>query len=113
MVNLPELDLAKNWVEYFAILLALLGFLIAVLSYPSPFLTYSIFFICGMLGGKLWWRTRHNLRFSWAIVLIGFIIGYLLGSPRGKWWIMLIIFFAGMASVYYLHDKKIIKSFSY
>ncbi len=109
---MKALDLT-SWPEYFTVTFAIIGFLIAFFATPSAFLTYVIFVLFGFIAGRVWWQQRHGFRLSWSLVIIGFVAGYLIGAPHGNFIVMLVLFALGMAAVYYLHDKRHIKSTEY
>jgi hypothetical protein len=112
-MEMPLLKLWEYWPWYLGLLMGLIGFFIALLVSTSAFLTFLIMFIFGLSFGRMWWTQRKGLRFSWAIVIIVFLVGYLLGARYGSIIQLLGVFLIGMLVVYYLHDKKIIKSAEY
>ena len=102
----------RNWVEILAFFLLIIGFFLS-LSAPSAFLSYIIVFLCGMIAGRLWYQQRKNLKFSWLMIIMGFLFGYVLGTYYGNRKIVVIMFLLGMILSYYVHDKKYIKSAEY
>ena len=102
----------RNWVEILAFFLLIIGFFLS-LSAPSAFLSYIIVFLCGMVAGRLWYQQRKNLKFSWLMIIMGFLFGYVLGTYYGNRKIVVIMFLLGMILSYYVHDKKYIKSSEY
>jgi len=101
----------ENWVEVFTLLFIVLGFIISVFLRNISLSLTSI-----MLGGFLSARVYYFKKSSepilpFILMIVGFLIGYLLGS----FWIsriwVLIFFAIGYAISYYLHKKEILVIF--
>jgi hypothetical protein len=112
-MTVPQINLAENWVEYLVLLCAVLGFVFALLTYPSAFLCYVIFFLFGILTGRLWFRIRRQLRLGWSLIVIGFVVGFLIGAPHGNRLAMIVLFIIGMTITYYVHKHRLIESLEY
>ena len=102
----------ESWPEIIAFFLLVLGFIIGIFS-ASPVVSYTILFFCGMIFGRLWFRLKGKVKVPIFIMVMGFLIGFLLGSFYGNKKVMILVFVAGIAISYYLHDKKIVSSTEY
>ncbi|MBI2135505.1 hypothetical protein HYU06_00360 [Candidatus Woesearchaeota archaeon] len=93
-----------SWAEFYTIIVAILGFFLAV-SIQAPTLNYIVLFIGGFLGGRLLFQNRRAMPFAYFLIIFGFFLGYILGSYYVSR--KLLIFFAIVAVVisYYAHDK--------
>ncbi len=93
-----------SWAELYTIIVAILGFFLAV-SIQAPALNYIVLFIGGFLGGRLLFQNRKATPFAYFLITFGFFLGYILGSYYVSR--KLLIFFAIVAIVisYYVHDK--------
>lgn len=93
-----------NWAELYTIMVAVLGFFLA-LAIQAPTLNYIVLFIGGFLGGRLLYQNRRATPFAYFLITFGFFLGYIIGS----WYVSrkLLVFFAIVATVisYYVHDK--------
>jgi hypothetical protein len=102
----------ENWVEITSFMLLVLGFFIAG-SLGSAVVSYVVVFLCGMAAGRLWYRQKQNIKIPWLLIMIGFLIGFLLGSFYGNKKIIILLFVIGTVVSYYLHNKEIIKTTEY
>tara|TARA_Y100000310_G_scaffold345388_1_gene464388 strand:+ start:2424 stop:2777 length:354 start_codon:yes stop_codon:yes gene_type:complete len=111
-ILMAKIDLWQNWPEWMALFLLLVGFIFATVA-TSAVMSYLIIFLSGGLFGRLWYSMKKNFQFSFFMVIIGFLIGYLLGGSfirYGNKGIMIIFFVFGWVAAYYLHIRGIIKS---
>jgi len=102
----------KSWAEFFFFILMIFGFIISILV-PSAVIGYTIAFLCGMMGGRLIHFRKKKIAAPYYIIIIGFIIGYLLGSYYGNRAIIVILFVLGIIFSYYLLEKGYIKDIAY
>lgn len=104
------------WAETIAIILLAIGFIVGILT-GSMVMTYLVVTLCGMMFGRLWYRNRDNFKFTWFLMILGFIIGYVLGNTLGNYYgnnySIISLFLFGIIFSYYLHAKKYIKSAEY
>ncbi len=105
-------ELAENWVELVAFILLVIGFFLAVAS-GSAVISYFIAFFCGAMGGRIWYTTKTDTRLAWSIILIGFLIGFVLGSDYGSKGVIILSYTFGFLLGYYLHKEGYIKSAAY
>ena len=97
-------DFAYNWVEYLFIALLIVGFILA-LKVGSAVMTYIIISLCGLMSGRIFYRIRKNPQFPFYVIIIGFLLGYLLGSYYGNKKIIFILFFVFNIISYYIYKK--------
>ena len=99
----------KNWVESFFIIVLLIGFLIAI-TIKSTFLNYIIIFFAGLVAGRvLAMRVKKQPMFAYVLIMIGFLLGYLIGSFEINKKLIALWFIIGGVISYYLHRKGYIK----
>ena len=98
----------KNWMEFFFLVLMIVGILIA-LSAPSAVISYIIIFLSGMFAGRLLYERKTKIQFPYFMIIIGFVIGYLIGVYYGSRRIVIALFVIGAILSYKLYDKKILK----
>tara|TARA_Y100000310_G_scaffold336431_1_gene420960 strand:- start:478 stop:834 length:357 start_codon:yes stop_codon:yes gene_type:complete len=108
-LNLDDWD--ESWVENIILLLLVIGFFIAILSFNS-FLSYLSIFLAGALAGRIYYIKKHKEPIlPFVLLILGFLLGYLIGG----FWISRVwsfIFFGiGFSLSYYLHRKKILVIF--
>lgn len=101
-------ELYKNWMEFFFFVLMAVGVLIALLA-PSAIISYIIIFISGMFAGRLIYERKNKIQFSYFMILMGFVIGYLIGVYYGSRRIVIALFVIGAVLSYKLYDKKILR----
>jgi len=97
-----------NWAEMFFMVLLIAGLILGIFS-PSAVITYLMAFFTGFMAGRLMYERKHNLKAPYMLIVIGFIIGYVLGTFYGSKIITLILFIGGYIVSYQLYDKKIVK----
>ncbi|MFH0979230.1 MAG: hypothetical protein V1837_08100 [Candidatus Woesearchaeota archaeon] len=111
-MNKKAVNFYKDWAEILAGVLLVLGFILA-LTTGSKVMSYLVITLCGMMFGRLWHKYKKNFQFTWFLVILGFIIGYLLGNYYGSTYTTITLFLVGIMISYYMHDKKIIKTVGY
>lgn len=102
----------KNWMEFFFLVLMIIGILIA-LSAPSAVISYIIIFISGIFAGRLIYERKNKIQFPYLMIIAGFVIGYLLGVYYGSRRIVIVLFVIGAILSYKLYEKKILKDIKY
>ncbi len=105
------LDMVSMWVEYVALVVLFIGFLISMSS-GSAFLSYLIIFLSGLLTGRILFQNRKALPFKYYILILVFLVGYILGTyvSFGSRKVIVIVFILSNILSYYLHDRKYIKT---
>jgi len=98
----------KNWMEFFFLILMMLGILIA-LSAPSAVISYFIIFLSGLFAGRLIYERKNKIQLPYFMIIAGFVIGYLLGVYYGSRKIVIALFVIGAILGYKLYDKKILR----
>ena len=116
--KMKAINLIDDWPEVLSLIVLIIGFIVSLLS-GSAVVSYIIIFFCGSAFGRFWWKRKTSTRAPWVLVMIGFLIGFLLGTyfielfikpPYGSKGIIAILFLGSIALSYYLHEKNIIKS---
>ena len=105
-------EFSKDWAEYIALTFLIVGFIVS-LSSRSAAILYAIALLSGAMLGRWWFRFKKSLKVPAAIIITGFLIGYVLGSFYGSRKVVVALFMIGMVLSYVLHDKKIIQSTEY
>ena len=98
----------KSWAEFFFFVLMIIGFIIAIIA-PSAVISYLVVFLSGMIGGRLLYERKKKLSFPYYIIIIGFMIGYVIGTYYGSRKVVIILFVLGILLSYYLHNKGYIR----
>jgi len=101
-------DFFKNWVEFFFFVLMVIGIIVA-LAAPSAVISYIVIFLSGIFAGRIVYFRHHNLKAGYYIIIIGFLIGYLLGSIYGSRKVIIVLFVLGAILSYYLYEKKVLR----
>ncbi len=101
-------DYHKNWMEFWFLVLMIIGILIA-LSAPSAVISYFIIFLAGMFGGRLIYERKNKMQFPYIMIIAGFVIGYLIGVYYGSRRIVIVLFVIGAILSYKLYEKKILR----
>ena len=70
----------EYWVEIISLFVLVLGLIFALSTIGSAFMAYLIIFLWGMFFGRVWYRFRNSFRFTWGVVIFGFLLGFILGS---------------------------------
>ncbi|MCH8329283.1 MAG: hypothetical protein IIB81_02735 [Nanoarchaeota archaeon] len=104
----------KNWAEFFFFVVMVIGFVVALLA-PSAFISYIIVFLSGMIGGRLLYDRKGKLTFPYYIIIIGFLLGYVIGTyiGYGDKTVVIILFVLGVLLSYHLHKKGYIRDVPY
>lgn len=98
----------KNWMEFFALVLMIIGLVLALLA-PSATVSYILIFISGIFAGRLVYERKHKMIFPYLMVIAGFVVGYLIGIYYGNRFVAIILFLIGAILSYKLYDKKILR----
>ena len=102
----------KSWAEFFFFVLMVIGVIIA-LSAPSAVISYVVIFLSGIMAGRVLYFRKTKLKAGYYIIIIGFLIGYLLGTIYGSRKIIIVLFFIGALLSYYLFDKKVLRDITF
>lgn len=102
----------ESWAEIWFFILIIIGFLVSI-TVGSKVIAYITILLCGMMAGRLLFERKQKLQFPYYLIIIGFLIGYLIGSPYGNRKIMVILFIFGIIVSYYLHNKGFIRDVRY
>ncbi len=102
----------KNYMEFFFIVLMVLGIVIA-LAAPNAFISYLIIFMAGFFAGKVMFERKTNIRFPYVVIFIGFLIGYLLGVYYGSRLAVGAMFLLGALVGYKVYQKGLIRDLKF
>jgi len=102
----------RSWAEFFFFVLMIIGFIIAIWA-PSAFISYTVVFLSGLIGGRLIYDRKKKLTIPYYIIITGFLIGYLIGTYYGNRKIIIVLFVLGILLSYHLHNKGYIKDLPY
>jgi len=83
------------------------------LRVPSAVISYLVIFLAGMVGGRLLYKYKFHLKFTWILVIFGFLVGFVIGSTYGDTKIIILLFIIGNATSYYLHDQGYLSTAEY
>lgn len=103
--------LFKSWVEFWFFVTLVAGFIIALLS-GSAVVSYVIIFICGMMSGRLIFERREKFVAPYYLIIVGFLIGFMVGTPWGDDEVVVILYILGILLGYevvskgWLHDVR-------
>ncbi|MBW2977034.1 hypothetical protein KY347_06325 [Candidatus Woesearchaeota archaeon] len=96
----------KNWAEFFFFVIMVIGFIFGLWATSlSAVISYFVVFISGMIGGRLIYERKKKLTFPYYVIIIGFIIGYVLGTYYGSRKVVVILFVLGILFSYHLYNK--------
>jgi hypothetical protein len=99
------------WPEMFFILLIIIGFIISIFI-RNAVLSYVVVFAVGAMAGRLiGLRIRKKPLFPYFLIVLGFLIGFFLGSFTidVNRILLIILFIIGGIASYYVHKKGYIK----
>ncbi|MBD3163736.1 hypothetical protein GF323_00890 [Candidatus Woesearchaeota archaeon] len=101
-------DFFSDWAEFFFLVLLFTGLILGIFS-PSAVITYLIGFFSGMMAGRLFYERKDKGRAPYMLIIIGFVMGYVIGTFHGDRRVTFLLFVIGAVLMYYLLDRKIIK----
>lgn len=104
----------KSWAEFFFFVLMVIGFIVSLWATTfSAVISYIVVFLSGMIGGRLLYERKRKLSFPYYIIIVGFLIGYVLGTYYGSRQVVVVLFILGILFSYYLHNKGYIRDVAY
>lgn len=69
----------EDWAEIIGFFLLIIGFFIATFA-GSAVISYIVIILCGLMGGRVWYRIKSSYKTPWIVILFGFLVGFVLGS---------------------------------
>ena len=100
----------RSWAEFFFFALMVVGLILSLwASSFSAFISYIVVFLSGMIGGRILYDRKGKLTFPYYIIILGFLIGYLIGTYYGSRKVVIILFVLGVLLSYHLYNKGYIK----
>ena len=101
----------KEWAEVLTLLFLVLGFILSVLL-QSALMSYISITISGFLAGRIYFIKRYKAPLlPVVLIILGFLVGYLIGSIWVNRIFVLLFFTAAFWGSYYLHNHKILPVF--
>jgi len=107
-INKKGLKYFSDWAELFFLVLLGIGLMVGISS-PSAVITYLVGFFAGVMAGRLIYERKNKLRAPYMLIVIGFVIGYVIGTFYGDKRVTFLLFIFGAVLMYYFLDKGIIK----
>lgn len=107
-----EVEMKLDWPEVVALVFVIVGFLVA-LNTGQAWTMYLVAVLAGLFFGRRWYRRRKGDKFSLFLTMVAFLVGFGLGSLLLNIRMLVLVFLAGFAVGFWLHDKDIIKSIEY
>ena len=95
----------ENWVEYFALLLIIVGFFLA-LSTGSAVISYFVMIFSGIIVARSACTFGQRFKTPLVIIVAGFLGGYLLGIQYGNRLVAFVLFILGYIFSIYVHKKE-------
>ena len=100
----------RSWAEFFFFVLMIIGFIVALWATSfSAVISYVVVFLSGMIGGRLLYHRKKRLTIPYYIIIIGFMIGFLIGTIYGSRKVVIVLFILGVLLSYHLHNKGYIR----
>ena len=101
----------ERWAENLMLFFLVIGFILAVLI-SNPFLSYVLVFFAGFMAGRIYYEKKHHQPIlPFILIILGFLLGYLVGSFWASRFWTLFFFCVGFMVSYTLHRKKILVIF--
>lgn len=104
--------LFRSWVEFWFFVTLVAGFIIAILS-GSAVISYLMIFICGLMSGRLIFERHEKLVFPYYLIIIGFLLGFIIGTPWGNNEIIVILYILGILLGYEVVSKGWLQDIRY
>jgi len=102
----------EDWPEILSFILLVIGFFVSIFA-GSAVIGYTLIFMAGLMGGRIWFRVKQGLKVPWSIILMGFLVGFMIGSRYGDRRMIVLFYIFGIVLSYYLHERGIIQSLEY
>ncbi len=99
----------EDWVEYCALALFVLGFLLAFSS-GSENLSYVFVVLVGLTFAHLWFRWRKNLKVILVFLMLAFLFGYVIGNFYGSRKLSAVLFLLALFAGYQLQARGWLKA---
>ena len=101
----------ERWAEAFFLVLIIAGAAVSI-SIKSALVSYIVIFFAGILAGRAITKMKgKKIVFPYILIIIGFLVGYLLGSIAIdiNRFLIIIIFLIGSYLSYFVHKKGYLK----
>lgn len=98
--------------ETTALVLLIAGFIIAVLA-RSTFFQLAIIILAGLAFGRLLYRWKPHRKTSLVLIMLGFLLGYLMGSAGSNHKILVVLFGLSVWGGWALERKNLLPTVSF
>ena len=99
--------LEERWAELLTLVFIVLGFVLSLALRQAVF-SYISIILAGFMAGIIFFIKHYQEPlFPFILIILGFLVGYLLGSFWANRFAIFILFLGFFALSYYLHLKKI------
>jgi len=99
------LSVWKSWPEMLFFVLLVIGFIVAVSMQNASFI-YIVIFIAGLFAGRYYFtKIGKQPLFPFFLILIGFLVGYMIGSFVANRKVVIFLFFLGWVISHIAHKK--------
>ncbi|MBU0460107.1 MAG: hypothetical protein KKH52_02325 [Nanoarchaeota archaeon] len=106
-----NLKVEERWMEELFLVFLVVGFILSVLL-NNAVLSYLCVLFGGAVAGRIYYfKYQKEPIFPFILIIIGFLLGYLIGSIWTSRVLAFIFFGIGFGISYYLHLKKILVRF--
>lgn len=99
-----------------AVILLIVGFIIAAIGVRSHLICFILIFLFGLMFGRVWFKMKECYKLRYVFLMVGFFIGYVAASVLLGYTnvvMMLILFIAGIWLSYTIHERKLLTSLEY
>jgi len=100
-----------KWPEILWITLLVIGLIFSLSTMGSAIMYYIVAFLCGMLFGRLWYKTKKTLQFKYLMMIVAFMVGFVLGNyikGYGHPELTILIYVVGITISYYFHSRNVV-----
>lgn len=108
-MNKRGFGLYQDWAELLFFVLLFVGLILA-LTAGSAVLNYIIIFLCGMMGGRVMHQRKKKFgKVPAFLIILGFLLGYMIGSYYGSTFLIVVFFMLGGTVSYELHERRYLR----
>jgi len=101
-------NLQKQWVELLFGVFLIIGIIISFTA-PNLPVSFILLFLTGIMAGKMLYFGKKAIKLPTVLVIIGFILGYTLGTRFTSWKGVLLVFLLGGLVGFYIYEKGYLK----
>ena len=105
-------QLDKNWMEFWSVVLMVIGLVLALFT-SSAVINYLLIFVSGMFAGRIIYERQHKTVFPYYVIIAAFLVGYLIGMRYGNGYAVTMLFAAGGIISLRLFKREFIRDTRY